>query len=140
MGRFDANLPDDFIRELEQLGSDVDRVAPLMLEAGAIPLRTAIKRRARPHTRTGELEGSPTIRKPQKKDGIWSIRITFSNSKKHKGVNTKKALALEYGTRRQRAQPFLRPAVDDANEDVLKEMQDVFEWELLLKNVPHTID
>lgn len=129
MARFEVNGLDDLIKDLNSM--DIERVAPLMLAAGAAPLERSVRSEAAKHHRTGSMEGS--IKKTgasRGSKGNYYICVRPTGTDK-KGVrNMEKMIYAEYGTSRQPSTPILAPAVGRSEDEVCKEMQDVFDREM----------
>lgn len=154
MGKFDFEIPDDFIEQLGRL-ADIDNVAPKMLNEAAPILRDAIKTKVKndysskgrkiryiksegmfkpkygEYTQTGSLlKGVRMSRSRKIKDGGFYAEVYFSG-KDEKGVpNAAKAVWLEYGTSKQYARPFIKKVVKDNEQKVIRKMQEVFEREV----------
>lgn len=129
MAKFDVTGLDDLIMDLNSM--DTARVAPLMLEAGAVPLERSVRSEAAKHHRTGAMEGS--IKKTGSSMGSTGnyyicVRPT---GKDKKGVrNMEKMVYAEYGTSRQPSTPILTPAVERSEAEVCRAMQEVFDREM----------
>ena len=131
--------PDALMKQLENMGN-VDRYAPKILDAGIEPLYAKIKKNAQKHSNTGEMAASLKLKKAQKsKDGTWVKKAQFTGYDKRRkptpsdprGVpNARKAMSLEYGTSKQPATPFIRPAVVATKNDCLDAMQGAFNKEV----------
>lgn len=139
MAKMTIYSPDALIEKLQKLG-DVDEYAPKMLNEGIKPLKEAIRQNALKHKDTGEMVASIKDSKPKKKkDGSWNKNTFFSGYDRNrkptpsdpKGVaNARKAMSLEYGTSKQPATPFIRPAVVATKNDCLDAMQGAFNKEV----------
>lgn len=119
--------------------SDLDTIAPEMLTAAAPIATDALKRRVGEHKSSRadkHLVNSVETGKPKKRkkgDG-YGLDVSFSgydsghgSSPKHKDkvAQMQKAVALEYGTATQPAQPFLDRAASDCQRAVSAAMEDV---------------
>ena len=144
MAQLTVGMPDDIIEQFRKLSNAVDEVAPQMAKGGAEVLAEEVRRRLEAnHKRTGALAKSVTVKKPSKsKGGVWSSRVYFKGSdayqaddkamhttykRKSKDANAQKAIAAEYGTENQPAEPFLRPAVSEKGEAIANRMRWEFE-------------
>lgn len=137
MGKFDFNIPPEFIKQLGKL-ADVDRIALKMIDA-AIPIleknvksEVASKPIKSEKDRTkGEMLASikKTKAKQTKNGGFYaSVRPTGTDSK---GVrNMEKMVYAEYGTSKQDPTPMLTKAIKDSESPVLNKMQEVFNREV----------
>ncbi len=129
MGKFDFEIPADFIKQLGRL-ADVDRIAPQMIDEAIPILESNVKVEVAKHKRTGALANSVKKTKAKKnKYGYYaSVRPT---GKDKKGVrNMEKMVYLEYGTKKQPARPTLTKAIKDSESAVLDKMQEVFSREV----------
>lgn len=133
MAKVDIQMPDDFLKQLSQLGDKTDEISQQVLEAGGkvvlaktkSNLASVIGNGTKYESRaTGELERSLGL-SPVKldKDGNHNIKLGFSEPRSDGGSNAKIANILEYGKSGQRAKPFLKPAKSaskTAAEDAMK--------------------
>lgn len=137
----EVTIPTDLIRKLEKMGSKGEEIGKKMLNAGARILRDQVdsnlkkilytNRKLDQNYPTGALERSITIDKPKRnKNGNLYIRIYFKG-KDSKGVsNGLKAAILEHGKSDQPKRPFVRPAVEQTEDGVNREMQRIFDSEV----------
>jgi HK97 gp10 family phage protein len=147
MGKMTVTVPTGLIDKLARLGNRSGEVAAKMLNAGINPLEDQIRKNAAKHKQTGEMNDALKRRKAGiGKNGVWSIHLTFDGSAKGKKYNRRnksgrvvrqedyrnyqKALALEYGTSKQSATPFMRPAVISSESECIANMQEVFNREV----------
>jgi len=130
MGKFDFEIPDDFIKQLGKL-ADVDRIAPQMLNEALPILERNVKSEVSKHVVSGDLLKSIKISKAKKtKSGGYYASVTPTGTDK-KGVrNMEKMVYLEYGTKKQTARPTLTKAIKDSESAVLDKMQEVFNREV----------
>lgn len=129
MGKFDFEIPADFIKQLGRL-ADVDRIAPQMLNEALPILERNVKSEVSKHVVSGDLLKSIKMSKAKKnKYGYYaSVRPTGTDKK---GVrNMEKMVYLEYGTSKQPARPTLTKAIKDSEKAVLDKMQEVFNREV----------
>ncbi len=140
MGTFDFSIPDEFQKRISRI-SNIDTLAPKMLERAAPIVLAAI--RARTPKDTGTLANSLTAQKPEKeKSGGWICKISFAGTdermtpsakypaKSRTAVrNNEKAAIKEYGTSKRKAEPFIRPAVDSVKKEIVAAMQAVMNEE-----------
>jgi HK97 gp10 family phage protein len=139
MAKMKVHSSDELILQLERIGN-IDAYAPKILEAGIQPLHKKIKENAQKHRRTGEMAASAKTKKPKKnKLGVWSQSVQFDGYDKSRkptpsdprGVpNARKAMSLEYGTSKQPATPFIRPAVIQTENECVRQMQETFNKEI----------
>lgn len=129
MGKFDFEIPTDFIKQLGKL-ADIDRIAPQMIDEAIPILEKNVKSEVSKHKDTGALANSVKKTKANKnKYGYYaSVRPTGKDSK---GVrNMEKLVYLEYGTSKQASKPTLTKAIKDSEKAVLDKMQEVFNREV----------
>lgn len=129
MGKFDFEIPTDFIKQLGKL-ADVDRIAPQMIDEAIPILEGNVKSEVSKHKRTGALANSVKKTKANKnKYGYYAL--VRPTGKDEKGVrNMEKMVYLEYGTTKQPARPTLTKAIKDSEKAVLDKMQEVFNREV----------
>lgn len=127
---FDIHGFDELLQELETLG-DFDEIAPKMLEEAAPILEKEVVRQASAHWDSGDMVGSikKTGASAGKSGGYYlAVRPT---GKDKKGVrNMEKMAYLEYGIKGRPATPILATAVNNAEPEVMKKMQEVFDREV----------
>lgn len=140
MGTFDFSIPDELQKRISRI-SNIDTLAPKMLERAAPIVLAAIKTRTPKDT--GTLANSLTALKPSKeKNGGWVCKISFTGTderttssmkypaKSRTAVgNNEKAAIKEFGTSKRKAEPFIRPAVDSVKDEVAAAMQEVLNEE-----------
>lgn len=133
MASFTYDMSEEFESQLAKL-ANLDEIAPKMINSATPLVVQSIKRHLRPHKRTGRLIDSVSALKAKKtKIGTWQGRVHFSgyeNKGNDKVANNQKAIALEYGTTKQTATPFMEKSVRDVEGDVAKAMQQVYEQEV----------
>ena len=137
MGKFDFEIPADFIKQLGKL-ADVERVAPKMIDEAIPILLENVKSEAAQHKKSEDMYKSikPTKAGKTKSGGYFaSVRPT---GKDRKGVRNMEKLAwLEYGVKdkdgnkwKQDPTPILTKAIKDSENAVMNKMQEVFEREV----------
>ena len=125
MASFSLNLDMDkfFPKGLkdEQLAFD-------MIKAGQKVMQQSIQNAAKRHVKTGSMANSVKCSKPViNRNGDAVGRVKFYGKDKTGMQNWYKAIWLEYGTKNQRAQPFVRPAIKSCESSVKTAMQKVFD-------------
>ena len=115
---------DEMIKQLSAAGANIDKYAPGILRTAAAELEKEIKgsvARTVSADASGEMLLSVKAQKPRKdKNGVWKVKVGFAGYDHVTGVpNDQKAMAMEYGTSRQAAKPFLRPAVVSVEDKCL---------------------
>lgn len=130
MADLTIKLPTDLQNQIDRI-SNGKEIAPKMLRAAQKVVEPEIKRRLQKHIRTGALIDSVNMTDPKMdKNGEWKAYITFPGKDENGTANGQKAMALEYGTSKQVADPFLRPAKAAKQAEAEKAMQDIFSAEV----------
>ena len=140
MAKADFKLPEEFLLKISRLGSDFDRVADSVLQAGGevvlakvrSNLSAVIGRGTKYDSRsTGELEQSLGL-SPVKlnREGNHDIKIGFSEPRSDGGSNAKLANILEYGKHGQPAKPFLKPAKSASKAECIRVMEQTLKEEV----------
>ncbi len=126
--------------KISRLGSDFDRVADSVLQAGGevvlakvrSNLSAVIGSGTKYDSRsTGELEQSLGL-SPVKlnREGNHDIKIGFSEPRSDGGSNAKLANILEYGKHGQPAKPFLKPAKSASKAECIRVMDQTLKEEV----------
>lgn len=106
---------DELERQLQAMGEDIAlNVIRDAGKAAMLPVVDDMKRNAGyDPTNTGEhMRDTISVRSRSRlKDGNWPTVMTFSAGPA--SAHTIKAVAQEYGTVKQAAEPFMRPALDN---------------------------
>ena len=97
-----------------------------MVKAGKVVMQKSIQRAAQKHVRTGSMAKSVKCSKPViNRAGDAVGRVKFYGKDKNGMPNWSKALWIEFGTKNQPADPFVRPAIksceNSINSAMLKE-------------------
>lgn len=118
-------------------GIEDENLALNMIKAGQEAVLPAIKSGAEKHIVTGHMAKSiratkPTINKKGEVVGRIKFYGTDGLSKSKKGqrfdkTNWIKAFRIEYGTAKQKAEPFVRPAIKRSESTIKAAMQKVFD-------------
>ena len=122
---------------LEALGPELQKAAEkAVLRAGAVPIRKAAKRFAKNSKDTGLLMQSISLSVKTNK-GVTSARVGPRRGMRKKVTRTNSTTGetyeeiadpnnyshlVEYGTSHSAAKPFIRPAIDAAQDEVLSAM------------------
>ena len=133
MAKADFKLPEEFLLKISRLGSDFDRVAASVLQAGGevvlakvrSNLSAVIGSGTKYDSRsTGELEQSLGL-SPVKlnREGNHDIKIGFSEPRSDGGSNAKISNGLECGKHGQPAKPFLKPAKSASKAECIRIME-----------------
>lgn len=136
--RMDLIWPDDITAQMQQM-ANLDSIAPEMLKAAAPFAVDALRQRVGQHRSNKankHLADSIQAKKPKKrKSGGYAMDVAFvgydtghgaSGRQKDRVAQNQKAVALEYGTSKQAATPFMDKAANDCKDAVGAVMQDVF--------------
>lgn len=145
MALFDVEMPEDFMSDL--LGAEFDILAEEMLTESAPIYKDSIQKSMKSsliHDGESEMVESVKASKPKKcKNGAWIVSIGPNGTSKHvyvvkngHGQRTKrtypvsnilKAIWKEYGIAgRQAARPWLQKAKNDAQQEIMDRMQEVY--------------
>lgn len=131
MGRFDFQIPVEFLKQLGRL-AEVEKYAPKMLEAAAPVLVRSVKSSLRSVTgsmATGQMVNSIKPTKVFHNKFGYFLTVRPTGYDKNGVRNMEKAAYLEYGTSKQNARPWAARASNDAQAEVLAKMTEVFERE-----------
>ena len=126
--RFESSNLNGMIRKIEKYEKS-EEVYIEAISSGQEIMRSAIESGARKHKRTGVMASSVKSSTPvQNRSSDWVGRVKFyGQDKKTKIPNWYKAIWLEYGTSKQKATPFVRPAIQNCESNINKKMQQVFD-------------
>ena len=98
-----------------------------MIKAGQKVMQSSIGNAASRHRKTGSMASSVKCSKPIiNRSGDAVGRVKFYGKDKNGMPNWYKAIWLEYGTKHQNAQPFVRPAIKGAEGGIKAAMERVF--------------
>lgn len=135
-------IPEDYLKELTD--NNFDELAPEMLDSVLPILETSITRHLTSVIRngTGELAGSISVTKPKKTNTDAWIANTYikgqsknhylggvSKTRQYPVSNALKAIWLNYGNAHQAPRPWLTPAVNSCQSEILDKLQK--KWEEL---------
>ena len=139
MANFTFKMPKELAQQLER-ASNLEVIAPMMIDEAGPILVEAVKKRLAVHRRTGALEKSVRFKSAKKaKGGGYFGKAYFSGYDKASATkanpqgtaNEIKAMGLEWGTSKQPASPFIDAAKADCENQVLGKMQEVFNREAI---------
>lgn len=140
MAKADVKMPDDFLSRISRLGAQTDSIAEKVLQAGGevalakvkSNLKSVVGSGTKSKSRsTGELERSLGLSPVRvDKNGNHDIQVGFSEPRSDGLSNAKIANILEYGTSRQSAKPFLKPAKSAVKKQCVEAMKFAFEKEV----------
>ena len=130
MGKFDFDIPDDFLRQLGRL-ENIQEVTLRMLDGAAPILVNRIKDACARHVITGAMRDSIKQTKAQTSaKGRTYVTVRPTGRDKNGIRNMEKLAWAEFGSSRQPATPILTKAVADCQQEVLQKMQEIFEEEM----------
>ena len=99
-----------------------------MVKAGQVVMQKSIQRAAQKHVKTGSMAKSIKCSNPViNRVGDAVGRVKFYGKDKNGMQNWSKALWIEFGTKNQPAEPFVRPAIKSCESRVKAAMQHVFD-------------
>lgn len=140
MAKADVKMPDEFLARISRLGTQTDRIAEKILQAGGeialakvkSNLKSVVGSGTKSKSRsTGELERSLGLSPVTvDKNGNHDIKVGFSEPRTDGGSNAKIADILEYGTSSQSAKPFLKPAKSAVKKQCVEAMKSAFKKEV----------
>ena len=108
-------------------GLNDENLALDMIKSGQKVMQGSIQSAASKHRKTGSMASSVKCSKPIiNRSGDAVGRVKFYGKDQNGMLNWYKAIWLEYGTRHQSAQPFVRPAIKGAEGSIKSTMQRVF--------------
>lgn len=128
----------DMIKKIETFANN-EVVYQTMISEGQGIMKSAIEAGARKHIHTGAMASSLRNTKPKQDDKGWVGRVKFTGSdgvvKSKKGqkfdrTNWIKAFRIEYGTSKQKAEPFVRPAIQGCQGKIRNKWNEIFDKEL----------
>lgn len=136
MANFEAGKSiSQMIKGIESLANS-EEVYQEMISAGQEIMKSAIQNGASKHVVTGKMASSLKCTKPKKdKDGNWVGRVKFTgtdgthvtkNGKKYDITNWLKAFRIEYGTSKEKAKPFVRPAIQGCESQINKKWEEIY--------------
>lgn len=116
MARFQLKLPTEYMERLNSLDSNADEILKRAVYVGAGIVADAMKAKLLAvHTpRTGALVGSMGIASIKEDGDGWNTKIGFDGEDSKRVANVLKARVLDSGSSRQRARPFIRPALNSS--------------------------
>ena len=108
-------------------GLNDENLALEMIKAGQKVMQSSIGSAASRHRKTGSMASSVKSSKPIiNRSGDAVGRVKFYGKDKNGMLNWYKAIWIEYGTKHQNAQPFVRPAIKGAEGGIRSAMKRVF--------------
>lgn len=127
MAKCTYELPDDLLKKLSGLGSRMDEVTEIVLEAGGEVVLDKVKENLQgvlSGQSSGELVSSLGMTGVRvDRDGNSNIKIGFAEPRRDGSSNAKIANIIEYGKHNQPARPFLKPAKTQSKKQCIEVMQ-----------------
>ena len=111
----DFSCIDDYRKKLEALGRKGTRIENKALEEGAEPILQEMVKNC--PVRTGKAKKHLTKSKPKKEKGIQIVKIGVQKSDNSEAFYLK---FYEWGTSKQIARPFMRPAFENKRKEALE--------------------
>jgi HK97 gp10 family phage protein len=134
MAKCTYTLPEDLLKKLSTLGSKMDEVSEVVLEAGGEVVLNKVKSNLEgvlSGKSSGELVSSLGLSSVRVgKDGNSNIKIGFSEPRSDGKSNAMLANILEYGKHGQPARPFLKPAKTQSKNQCIEAMKNKLEEEI----------
>ena len=137
--RFEHENLNDMIKRIESFANS-DEIYINAINEGTEIMKNAIESKAQRHRHTGAMAKSLKTTKPKRNNqGDYAGRVKFTGSdgvavsksgNKFDRTNWIKAFRIEYGTSKQKAQPFVRPAIQGCESNINNKMNQVFDKEL----------
>ena len=126
MAKCTYKLPEDLLKKLSTLGSKMDEISEVVLEAGGEVVLDKIKSNLEGSLSgesSGELVSSLGLSGVRiDRNGNSNIKIGFSEPRKDGGSNAMVANVIEYGKHGQPAKPFLKPAKSSSKKQCIEVM------------------
>jgi HK97 gp10 family phage protein len=134
MAKCTYKLPEDLLKKLSTLGSKMDEISEVVLEAGGEVVLDKIKSNLEGSLSgesSGELVSSLGLSGVRiDRNGNSNIKIGFSEPRKDDGSNAMVANVIEYGKHGQPAKPFLKPAKSSSQKQCIEVMTKKLEEEI----------
>ena len=109
-------------------GLDDENLALDMVKAGQEVMQKSIQKAVQKHVKTGSMSKSIKCSKPViNRAGDAVGRVKFYGKDKNGMQNWYKGIWIEYGTKNQPADPFVRPAIKSCESSIRVAMQKVFD-------------
>ena len=108
-------------------GLNNENLALDMIKAGQKVMQKSIQNSALKHKKTGSMASSVKCSKPAvNRSGDAVGRVKFYGKDKNGMPNWYKAIWIEYGTKHQGAEPFVRPAIKSCESGIRVAMERIF--------------
>ena len=126
MAKCTYKLPEDLLKKLSTIGSKMDEISEVVLEAGGEVVLDKVKSNLEGSLSgesSGELVSSLGLSGVRiDRNGNSNIKIGFSEPRKDGGSNAMVANIIEYGKHGQPAKPFLKPAKSSSKKQCIEVM------------------
>lgn len=134
MAKCTYKLPEDLLKKLSTIGSKMDEISEVVLEAGGETVLDKVKSNLEGSLSgesSGELVSSLGLSGVRiDRNGNSNIKIGFSEPRKDGGSNAMVANVIEYGKHGQPAKPFLKPAKSSSKKQCIEVMTKKLEEEI----------
>ena len=134
MAKCTYKLPEDLLKKLSTLGSKMDEIGEVVLEAGGETVLDKVKSNLEGSLSgesSGELVSSLGLSGVRiDRNGNSNIKIGFSEPRKDGSSNAMVANIIEYGKHGQPAKPFLKPAKSSSKKQCIEVMTKKLEEEI----------
>lgn len=108
-------------------GLNDENLALDMVKEGQEVMQKSIQNAASKHRKTGSMASSVKCSKPViTRNGDAVGRVKFYGKDKNGMQNWYKAIWIEYGTKHQGAEPFVRPAIKGCEDSIRSAMERIF--------------
>lgn len=134
MAKCTYKLPEDLLKKLSTLGSKMDEISEVVLEAGGEVVLDKVKSNLE-GSLSGESSGELVSSLGRSgvridRNGNSNIKIGFSEPRKDGSSNAMVANIIEYGKHGQPAKPFLKPAKSSSKKQCIEVMTKKLEEEI----------
>ena len=135
MGALTIELPKQLMDKLDRL-TKVSDLPSKMITAGLNVMEPEVKRRLQTSIQNSKDKNGPLVEsvkqsKPRMNSkGEWNGSIYFDGYDDRGIPNARKAMSMEWGTSKQVAKPFLRPAKEAKKSEAEAAMQSTFDAEV----------
>lgn len=134
MAKCTYKLPEDLLKKLSTLGSKMDEIGEVVLEAGGETVLDKVKSNLEGSLSgesSGELVSSLGLSGVRiDRNGNSNIKIGFSEPRKDGSSNAMVANVIEYGKHGQPAKPFLKTAKSSSKKQCIEVMTKKLEEEI----------
>ena len=134
MAKCTYKLPEDLLKKLSTIGSKMDEISEVVLEAGGEVVLAKVKSNLEGSLSgesSGELVSSLGLSGVRiDRNGNSNIKIGFSEPRKDGSSNAMVANIIEYGKHGQPAKPFLKPAKSSSKKQCIEVMTKKLEEEI----------